>query len=614
MGEKAKVKETISLYSKVWQLPSFIGILGRIFLTVLLSSFIIATTKFFLSPVSDVFVVFVSYLLLMLICSFVGTGLLYLVVRNPGSPLDTRRTFGTIFLGIISWCSLGTIGAIEDSLAGSPFLEIKLWFLGLGVAFLLCSFLITGMSDYGVARNFLGALMVPLSWISSFLIIDAILGVLPALPAFWFLALMCILVVDAIVVLYIFNAVSMPFERDLGIHGPSLLRAFGYDYLAENPAPFEEIMMDISVSQDLPIETMVIKSGGSLKAVGVILYIHPGPFRDIGSSGLPGTIIQHIRDEFGVQGFVLHGTCTHHQNLASKDEYPRILQTIDSLVRKTQVYDKISGPIKGSSGKFTTWAFGSGENAITVTTSAPHFTDDISLEVGRNAADQVRAQSPEIGQVSIVDAHNTIGDDAVSVMPGDPEAEQYANAVVNAVDILSDSSKRRVSMGISQKLPRDLSIKEGMGPGGIIALVMKIDDEKYAFIIVDGNNVHQGFRARVLNRLQREGFTDSEILTTDTHVVNAVSMSSKGYPSVGIKKPDRILDAISEAAGDALDDMDEVEVGFGFDVIEQLHVFGEKGFDTLTMDIAEAASIAKRKGIAAGSAAFLFILFSSFLM
>jgi putative membrane protein len=614
MGEKAKVKETVSLYSKVWQLPSFIGILARIFVMVLLSSFIIAAMKFYLSGVANFFAIFLSYFSLMLSSSFVGTGLLYFIVRNPGSPLDTRRTFGTIFLGIIAWCSLGTIGAMVDALLGSSFLEIRLWFLGLGIAFLLCSFLITGMSDYGHLRNFVGALMIPLVWVVSFLIVDFAHGILPVLPPFWLFALIAILAVDTIVVLYIFNAVSMPFERDLGIDGPGLLRAFGYDYLAENPQPFEELMMEISVTQDLPMEALVIKSGGVLKAVGVVLYIHPGPFRDIGSSGLPATIIKHIRDEFGVQGFVLHGTCTHHQNLASKDEYSRILEVIDTLVENIEVEDEIVGPIKGHSGKFTTWALGSGKNAITITTSAPHFTDDISLEVGRRAADRVRSRFPEIGQVSIIDAHNTIGDDAVSVMPGDPEAEQYADAVVQAVDILLGSSKKPVLMGISQKIPTDLSIKDGMGPGGIIALVMKTDGKKSSFIIVDGNNVHQGFRGRVLDRLEHEGFADSEILTTDTHVVNAVSMSSKGYPSVGVEQADRILDTISEAAREAVEDLEKVQIGFGFDVIEQLHVFGEKGFDTLTMDIAEAASIAKRNGIAAGSFAFLFMLLSSLLM
>lgn len=614
MGEKAKVKETVNLYSKVWQLPSFGGILARIFVTVLLSSFIIAITKFFLSAVSDVSVVFGSYLLLMLSSSYAGTGLLYLVVRNPGSPLDTRRTFGTIFLGIIAWCLLGTIGAVVDSILSSSFLEIRLWFLGLGIAFLLCSFLITGMSDYGSLRNFIGALMIPLVWTISFLVIESMDGILPTLPPFWLLALVAILAVDVIVVLYIFKAVSMPFERDLGIDGPTLLRAFGYDYLAENPTPFEQIMRDISVTQDLPMEVIVIKAHGKLKAVGAVLYIHPGPFRDIGSSGLPATIIQHIRDDFGVQGFVLHGTCTHHQNLASKDEYPRILQTIDRLVKKTEVAHEVSGPIKASSGKFTTWAIGSGENAITITTSAPHFTDDIALQVGMDAADKVRSQSPEIGQVSIVDAHNTIGDDAVSVMPGDPEAVQYADTVAKAVDILGDCSKRQVSIGIAQRIPKEFSIKEGVGSGGIIALVMKMNGEMYAFIVVDGNNVHQGFRGRVLERLQNDGFTASEILTTDTHVVNAVSMSSRGYPSVGVEKPDEILDMISQTAEDAVEDIEEIEMGFGFDVIKQLHVFGEKGFDTLTMDIAEAAAIAKEKGVAAGAIAFLFMLLSSLLM
>ncbi|NIV68134.1 DUF2070 family protein, partial [Candidatus Bathyarchaeota archaeon] len=62
-------------------------------------------------------------------------------------------------------------------------------------------------------------------------------------------------------------------------------------------------------------------------------------------------------------------------------------------------------------------------------TSAPEFTDDISLDVGYDAANMIRERLPQVGGVAVVDAHNCIDDKAVSVVQGDPEASEYVGTV-----------------------------------------------------------------------------------------------------------------------------------------------------------------------------------------
>ncbi|NWF95167.1 MAG: DUF2070 family protein, partial [Candidatus Thorarchaeota archaeon] len=246
---------------------------------------------------------------------------------------------------------------------------------------------------------------------------------------------------------------------------------------------------------------------------------------------------------------------------------------------------------------FKTWTLFAGHDMLAVTTSAPDFTDDIALEVGVQAADQTRRRVPSLGQVAIVDAHNSISDDAVSVMSGDPEAAMFADSISEAAARTVDMPQTSIEAGVCQIVPEGVTKKDGLGPGGITALVLKQANNTTAFVSVDGNNAEPGFREEMVSMLRRQGVDSAELLTTDTHVVNAISLSSRGYPPVGKAKKQEVLQAIAEAVGCARSKLGEVSLGLGFGAVRGIRTFGEKGFDTLTGDIVEAAGIAKRTGL-----------------
>ncbi|MHA1771634.1 MAG: DUF2070 family protein [Candidatus Thorarchaeota archaeon] len=613
MGEKAKVKETVRLYSKVWQLPSFEGIVGRLALSVLIASTAIALLRTW-SDMTSLASVLIEYIVLFGTTTFLGIGLLYLIVRQKDSPLDLRRTTGSMLFAVIFWFVLAGIGGLIDALFGIDYFEGRLTLLGMGLAYLALSFLITGLSDHHPLRNFIGSVMFP----SVLMVIWTGLlnyeATIVMLPPNGILIILIMIALNSAVVVFIFRSVSRPFERDLGISGPKLLRAFGHAYLVDNPVPFESMMTGISTVQDLPLEIIKIEDVSGLYAIGVILYIHPGPFREIGSSALPYFIMNYIREKYGVLGFVLHGTCTHHQNLTTKDDYAKVIAELDRLIEQTKTNNLISGPHWSDNGKFKVWTLFSGEDALAMTTSAPEFTDDINLEVGVRTANLARSRIPSLKSVAIVDAHNCIGDDAVSLMPDDPDAEEYAGAVASALFGTLNLVRGEVSAGVYQFRPNNISIEEGMGPGGITALVINSVEGESVLISVDGNNVEPGFREKVISLLKGQGYKHVEIATTDTHVVNAVSMSSKGYPPVGRMKAIEILESIGVAAAKARETTRQVSVGLGFGEIKGLRTFGEKGFDTLTQDIAESASIAKHTGLrAAGGTALMSLLLALLL-
>ncbi|MFW9794944.1 MAG: DUF2070 family protein, partial [Candidatus Thorarchaeota archaeon] len=472
---------------------------------------------------------------------------------------------------------------------------------------------VNGLSDHHPIRNSVAALMPPILWILTILFIAPTNPLLPVFPPLWYFPIFGSLVIGTITVHYIYRSVSVPFERDLGINGPQLLRAFGHDYLAGNPAPLEDTLTQIATLQDVPVEILLFKDEQGPVACGVIEYVHPGPFRDIGSSGLPSTIIDHIKEKHGIPAFVMHGSCTHQQNLTTKNDYPTVLAEIDRLIEETEVYDEVSGPHWSDGDKFKVWTLFVGNDVLTISTSAPEFTDDISLDVGYDVANMIRERLPQVGGVAVVDAHNCIDDTAVSINQGDPEASEYVGTVSGAVFSTINQPKLRLQFGMYQVIPNDISQEEGMGPAGVIAVVLKFDDREMVLLSIDGNNMESGFREKILSLLKSQGFDDAEVVTTDTHVVNAISLSSRGYPPIGRNKPEEILEHVATSSVKARERIQPVKVGLGFGKANGLRTFGEKGFDILTQDIAEAAGIAKNVGIRAGGVSLLLYIFLSFL-
>ena len=188
---------------------------------------------------------------------FLGSGLLYVIATEKGSPLDGRRTAGLVQFGLIFWISLSVIGGLVDALTASGVFEIKFSILGVSMGYMAFAFLVNGLSDHHPARNIVAALMPPLLWILVELLVAPLNAALPLLPSLWIIPIVISLTIGSLVVHYIYRAVSVPFERDLGINGPQLLRAFGHDYLANNPEPLEKILTNIATLQDIPVEIII---------------------------------------------------------------------------------------------------------------------------------------------------------------------------------------------------------------------------------------------------------------------------------------------------------------------------------------------------------------------
>ena len=77
-------------------------------------------------------------------------------------------------------------------------------------------------------------------------------------------------------------------------------------------------------------------------------------------------------------------------------------------------------------------------------------------------------------------------------------------------------------VGSASVFPKEFSLKAGMGTGGITAIVVQVEKQKTAYIVIDGNNMIPGLREKIIAALTSKGFDASEVFTTDTHAVSAL--------------------------------------------------------------------------------------------
>jgi putative membrane protein len=150
-------------------------------------------------------------------------------------------------------------------------------------------------------------------------------------------------------------------------------------------------------------------------------------------------------------------------------------------------------------------------------------------------------------------------------------------------------------VGAATVTPEEFMVADGMGPGGITTVVVKAGEQKTAYVVIDGNNMSSGLRERILEALRSAGF-DGEVFTTDTHVVNAVVLSDRGYHPVGEAMDNgKLIGYIKETALAALAKLKRVENVCCCKVtIPKAKVIGAKQLETLCLVTDKAIQKAKR--------------------
>jgi putative membrane protein len=569
-------------YSSLFFLPSFKKTLVAL---AVLCIGVLAMSNAFLLPSFEGLVyglsLGLSLFVLTLLCDYITTNL----VLREDVIFVMRRTAALSLFSWILWLGFIIPGAVFGAAFGF-WLWVKLCLLGFSAVMTLRAVVFFSTSTAGLTRGALSSLLQPLLCVIPFLVYWATINgvspvqVLPFLIVTPFLSLgsanLLVLLIDRLG------------RESYGLPAMSLFRAFMLNWVVDLNAPIEEYFEKLGQDEDVEVSLLQFETDKT-KAAIIVPSVHPGPFKNLGSSLLPSLLKHEYEKAFGGDACVLLGILGHELDLASQTQNQKIISTVLASAKHTTLSDKAKPFTKVTEGFVTASCQVFGDQALLSFSLAPKTTEDLPQELGRYVREEARKRG--LKGAIVVNAHNSITD--VTDMEDSLDTLKVAasKCLSNAVSFLS----RPFQVGAATIYPKDFSLKDGMGPGGITAIVVRVAEQKAAYVVIDGNNMVSGFREKILSALASFGFDESEVFTTDTHAVNAVVLGHRGYHPVGESMNHEILlGHIKEAASAALARLEPCTASSLTITVPKVRVIGQARIQALSTLVDDALQRAKR--------------------
>jgi putative membrane protein len=347
-------------------------------------------------------------------------------------------------------------------------------------------------------------------------------------------------------------------RRTIGFSPIRMFRALLSNLLESRNEELESYLTELGEETRLGVTEIVFrrKPDHDIKAVLLVANFHPGPFKNIGSSALPYLFPSIIERRFGALGVVPHGVSGHELNLVSQEQNARVinwaitnLENAHSIGEATPVERSRNGIATATSQVFDGCAL------VTMTT-APHDMEDIPEDVAHRFTGLTHGR---FRHVAVIDAHNCLGQETTLTSEKIVGLEEAAMA---SVESATKRGAAEFRVGVAHRDPGQFTLKDGFGPAGINVIGIKVGQQTFAYIIIDGNNMVRGLREDILASARRVGFEDAEVMTTDTHMVNGIVSAPLGYHTVGeVVSRDSLLTEVQAACQQAMTDLEPGEVG-----------------------------------------------------
>jgi putative membrane protein len=383
-----------------------------------------------------------------------------------------------------------------------------------------------------------------------------------------------------------------------------LLRSFVLAWSEEENELLEEELTKLGAVRDLLVDSMVFSDPSRNHAALIVPYIHPGPFRNVGSSKLPTFLSDEIGEKLGCETLVAHGPSTHEEDLTQNKSNRAVIDSIFSDLGVSP-FHKTASPLvwaEHEDAKASCQTFGN--VALITLTLHPKNYDDLPLETAKHIMEIAKAKGLE---ATIVDSHHSLNLDSEFE---DFDVRTLVQSADKALEKALKEQKSDFSVGAARILPDEWSIDDGMGPGGIGAMVVKTGiGQTAAYIVIDANNMVYGLRDNIVKRVKEMGLDEVEVMTSDNHVVNAIGATDKGYFPIGAKTDEEtIIRYTLEVVERAVARWQKCEMRHYRTEIKNLTVLGSKGLDTLSHVLEKAFNLFRRTAMIVWPVAFILTL------
>ena len=366
-----------------------------------------------------------------------------------------------------------------------------------------------------------------------------------------------------------------------------LFRAFILNWVDNQNAPLEKYLEEMGEDADIAV-TLLKFDASKPKAVIIVPQVHPGPFKNIGSSLLPSLLKLEVEKESGANVCVPLGLLGHELDLASQTQNHKIIaQTIASAKFEPQTAFA-SSLVRVKEGDATVSCQIFGDAAFLSFTLAPKTTEDLPQELGRIVAEE--AKKLGLQNAVVVNCHNCL----TSIVDTDEHLDELQRVASRCLQDAVALPAKQFSVGSYTVFPTEFSLKAGMGAGGITAIVVQVEKQKTAYVVIDGNNMAPDLREKILDNLRGLGFDICEVYTTDTHAVTASVTGRQGYHPVGeVMDNTLLIQYIVEAAKKAEANLEVCRAGCRTFIVPHVRVIGEERLKSITTLVDKALVKAK---------------------
>lgn len=574
--------KAVKHYSSLFQLPSYKRAILILALLCISSGVLsaIALLPNLMGLVNGLFIGF-SIFLANLIVDRVTS-----VVLLRADPIyDLRRTLALSLFCWIFWLFFIVVGVAIAVFISALWL-FKLWLFGFFAVLIFRFVVLNSTSSTGYKRLLLTSILQPFLCVVPFTVFWIQTGLA---VGFYMVPYIVLALVVCFVSSFLFiHVLNREGERTLGVPSLQLFKAFLLDWTAGVNVPFEDFLEKLGEKRD--VEVSLIKFDSSKpKAVIAVPSIHPGPFKNVGSSLLPFMLKNALERKLGCVACVPHGLFGHEFDLASQHQN---LEIIDHVVERADIESaeaKATPFVKVGNGLATACCQIFGNCVFLSFTLAPKTTEDLPQELGFFVRKE--AERHGLDYCVVVNAHNSI-DGTLNMQEA---LEALKTAAAKCLETAVSAGKLPLEIGAATITPIEYSLKDGMGPGGITVVILKVGKQKTAYVVIDGNNMVAGLREKILSTLNMLGIVAGEVFTTDTHSVNAVVLNQRGYHPLGeVINHENFINHIKEATLAAMSNLEHVKVGYRTITVSKVTVIGEKLLETLCILIDKTIQKAKR--------------------
>ncbi len=519
---------------------------------------------------------------------------------------NLRRCSALSFFSSLVWFGVLLLGGLISALFGVPELWVRFFFLGFSGALILRLLVLSVTSFAGFGDTLFSSLLQPALVVLSVFFMSPAIGYNLTQFLIFLLTSVSVALLTVFAFKYFMDRVG---KGSLGIASSILFKAFLANWTEDLIAPLETFFEKLGNDQNIKVSLLTFRAGKRIKAVIVVPALHPGPFKNLGSSLLPSLIQKTLEDKFDCVVSVPHGLVGHELDLASQFQNQRVVKSIVNFVDFPSSHSKATPLVRTGKedAKASCQIFG--DCALLTLTTAPKTMEDLPQELNSFIVEE--AEKRGISALAI-DAHNSM-DGRFDV---DNAVSSLSEAAVDSLEKALGHNSSSFKMGAATVLPQEFTVQDGMGPGGISVIVTEVGKQKVAYVTIDGNNMVSGLREKILAELKELGIVDGEVLTTDTHSVCGMIRSRRGYNLVGeAVDHSKLISYIKQAAKRALDNLEPVEVSWRTETIPDVRVVGEQQISEITIMADKTTLRARRLAVSLfPMAAFFLILLLLFLL